>query len=162
MEGRHFAVIVSLLVWILGYCFSFLFFSHRFSNGIIAKLASEKFSPKKLNYVFLMIPVISPFIAGQAYRIGGIFEFDNGISWGCYIEDFALGAIFMLSLSVMVLFVVLVISIIKPNLLGFSARPNALKWYVSHHLYVFLLMLIIWYFIPILSGPLSGKEGSCW
>ena len=162
MGGRHIAVVVSILVWILGYIFSLFFFSNRYSQLGFVKSIGEKYEAIKLKYSLFLIQIFSPIVAAQAYRIGGIFELGNGIFWGCYIEDFEFITGLMLFLSLVFLLIFLLIGLINPDLIGFSARLDVLKWYLLHHLYVILLWVITFKLIPILSGPLSGKDGSCW
>lgn len=161
MEGRHIAVIATIIIWFIGYFISLFYFSYKFSNGILPIRLRERTNLKTVNYIIIGIPIISPILAGLTYRIGGILERGNGIAWGCYIEDFFLGAILLWFLSLVGLFVLLLISLVKPNLFGFQNRKRALALYFTHHLYTLLLLIIIGILIPILSGPLSGKSSSC-
>jgi hypothetical protein len=161
LEGRHFAVVATILIWIVGYLISFFYFSYNFSNGIIPKKLREKINQKKLTYLLIGTPFISPILAGLIYRFGGLSEYGKGIAWGCYIEDFSLGSILLWFLSTLSLFVLLLLSFVKPKIFGFQDRKRPLALYFAHHLYTLLLLLIIGLLIPILSGPLSGKESSC-
>jgi hypothetical protein len=161
MEGRHLALITAVIIWFSGYIISLFYFSYRFSNGILPIRLRERTNLKTLTYIIIGIPIISPILAGLAYRIGGILEKGNGIAWGCYIEDFYVGAILLWFLSLICLFILLVISLVKPNLFGFQDRKRALGLYFTHHLYTLLLLIIIGILIPILSGPLSGKGSTC-
>jgi hypothetical protein len=161
MEGRHIAVFATTLIWIVGYFISIFYFSQKFSSGIIPSRLREKTNLKKMSYFMVVLPFVSSILAGLLYRIGGILEKGNGIAWGCYIEDFWLGTIFLWAISLICLFFLLVISLIKPNLYGFQDRKRALAFYFIHHLYTLLLLIIIELLIPILSGPLTGKDSSC-
>jgi hypothetical protein len=161
VEGRHLAVLATILIWIVGYIISFFYFSHKFSTGIIPIRLRERTNLKTLTYIIIGMPFVSSILAGLSYRIGGIIEKGNGIAWGCYIEDFWVGAIFLWFLSVVSLFILLVINLVKPNLFGFQDRKRALGLYFTHHLYTILLLIVIGILIPILSGPLSGKGSTC-
>jgi hypothetical protein len=161
MEGRHIAVFASIIIWIAGYFISIFYFSQKLSSGIIPARFREKTNLKKLTYFILGMPFISSILAGFIYRLGGILEKGNGIAWGCYIDDFWLGTIFLWVISLICLFFLLVICLIKPYLLGFQDRKRALALYFLHHLYTLLLLIIIEILIPFLSGPLTGKDSSC-
>lgn len=161
MEGRHFAVITTILIWIIGYIISLYFFSYKFSKGILPIKLRERTSLKTLTYMVIALPIISPILAGLSYRIGGILEKGNGIAWGCYIEDFSLGSILLWFLSLIGLLIMVLISLVKPSLFGFQDRKRALALYFTHHLYTLILLTIIGLLIPILSGPLSGKGSTC-
>lgn len=162
MVGSHLAVIATMIIWIVGYFISFFYFSHKFSTGIIPIRIRERTNIKKVSYIIIGMPIVSPIIAGLMYRIGGILEKGNGIAWGCYIEDFWLFSIVLWFLSLPSLFIFLLISLAKPNLFGFQDRKNALALYFLHHLYTLLLLIIIGVLIPSLSGPLNGKGATCW
>lgn len=161
MEGRHFAVIISILVWITGYLFSLYFFSYKFSHGIIPKKLRIKTNNKVMLFYLLGSMIISPFIAGMSYRIGGIMERGNGIAWGCYIEDYWLCILLWLG-SFFITSIFLLISLINPTLLKFKKRINAFALYGLHNIYTLILLIVIGILIPILSGPLSGKGSTCW
>jgi hypothetical protein len=161
MEGRHLAVIATVLIWISGYIISLFFFSYKFSNGILPIRLRERTNLKTLTYLVIAFPFLSPLLAGLSYRFGGILEKGNGIAWGCYIEDFFLGSILLWFLSLSILFILLIFSLVKPNLFGFQDRKRPLALYFTHHLYTLLLLIIIGILIPILSGPLSGKGSTC-
>jgi hypothetical protein len=161
MEGRHLAVMATIIIWLVGYLISIFYFSHRFSTGIIPIRLRERTSLKRYTYILIGMPLISPLFSGLAYRIGGILEKGNGIAWGCYIEDFWLGSIVLWFLSALSLFILLLISLAKPGIFGFQDRKKALALYFMHHLYTLLLLIIIGILIPILSGPLSGKGSTC-
>jgi hypothetical protein len=161
MEGRHLAVIATVLIWISGYIISLFFFSYKFSNGILPIRLRERTNLKTLTYLVITFPFLSPLLAGLSYRIGGILEKGNGIAWGCYIENFFLGSILLWFLSLSILFILLIFSLVKPNLFRFQDRKRPLALYFTHHLYTLLLLIIIGILIPILSGPLSGKGSTC-
>lgn len=161
MDGRHFAVITTFLIWIIGYIISLYFFSYKFSNGILPIKLRERTNLKTLTCLVIALPIISPILAGLFYRIGGILEKGHGIAWGCYIEGFFLGSILLWFLSLIGLFIMVLISLVKPSLFGFQDRKRALAFYFTHHLYTIILLIIIGILIPILSGPLSGKGSTC-
>jgi hypothetical protein len=162
MEGRHIAVVATIIIWIVGYIISFFYFSYKFSTGIIPLRLRERVNLKTLTYIIVGMPFVLSILAGLIYRIGGILEKGNGIAWGCYIGDFSVGAGLLWFLSAFSLFILLLISFAKPNLFGFQDRKRAMGLYFTHHLYTLLLEIIIVNLIPILSGPLSGKESTCW
>jgi len=161
MEGRHFAVITSIIIWIICYFISLFFFSYRFSNGIIPRRLREKTDSKTIIYLLTGTILISPIIAGLSYRIGGIMEKGNGIAWGCYIESFWLGSISLWFISLIGTSILLLVCIIKPSFLGFEKRKKAITLYILHNIYTLILLIIIGILIPIISGPLSGKGSTC-
>jgi hypothetical protein len=162
MEGRHFAVIASLIIWLIGYLISLSFFLNKYSTRIIPIRVREIIQMNKFIYLMVSLPIISSILSGLMYRVGGIWEVGNGIAWGCYIEDFYFGTLAIWFISFVSLFLMLLISLVKPTLLSFDNRKNALKLYFFHHIYTLLLSIVIYILIPFLSGPLSGKNSSCW
>lgn len=161
MEGRHLAILTTIAIWVIGYLISLFYFSYKFSEGNVPLRLKKEKHLKTLTHTIIALPIVSPILAGLSYRIGGILESGNGIAWGCYIEDFWLGVILLWVLSLSCLFILLLICMIKPELLGFRERKMAIFAYFVHHFYTLFLFLIMGIFIPILSGPLSGKGASC-
>jgi hypothetical protein len=162
MEGRHFAVFASISVLIIGYIISFYFFSYKLSDGLIPNRLRQFTRNKHLVYLILCVTLVSPFLGGFFYRIGGNLEIGNSIFWGCYIENFWEGSIFLWFFSFLIMTFFLIIGVIKPKLFGFKKRKKLILFFVLHNLYSLFLLILMGIFIPILSGPLSGKNATCW
>lgn len=161
MEGRYFAVSTALLAWSIGYFISLYFFTFKYSKGIIPNKWREKTTDKTMTYYLIGTPIITGIIAGTAYRIGGMMERGNGIRWGCYIEYFLLGSFALLFFTCVGTSILLIIALIKPKIFKIENRIDALLLFLIHNLYVLILPTIISLFIHLLSGPLTGKGGSC-
>lgn len=162
MEGRHLAVIASILIWGLTCLVAAYFASYKFSTGIIPKRMRQKTKDKTLLGVFIITTIVAPAFCAQMYNIGGDMEKGNGIAWGCYIEDFWLCCFLLWCLAFVVLTIIFIIAAVNPQRLGFQNVNKVVSACFFQASYSFLMIVIIGLLIPALSGPLSGKESSCW
>lgn len=159
MEGRHFAVLSSIFLWCITYIIGFVIISNKFSNGI---LFSKIIANLKINKTILITTILLPFLAGVSYRIGGNIERGNSIAWGCYIESFSEGTLVLWILSGIILFLVMIFGLIKPNALKFQKGLDLFLAYTMFHLFVLFTIFVYSVFIGYFSGDLSGKNSSCW
>jgi hypothetical protein len=160
MPGRYLAILLSTLIWVIGYMISLYYFRHRFV--LRAQPGGEEAyqdTPSIRNFLIGLI-VLAPFLSGAAFRIGDFLE-GGGIIWGCYFEDYGLITLGLWSLSFIGLSFLWVVTLISPSFLGFHNRKSALLIYLAHNLYTLILFLIIYYGIRHFSGDLGGKDGSC-
>jgi hypothetical protein len=162
MTGAYIlVVIVALLIWILGYIISFLFFGNRVLLNNMPKFF-DKFSRKQINYSMVLLPFVFALISGLTFRLGGVLEKRNDIFWGCYIEDYSIFSILLWILSVVVLFFILIIILFFPKSFGVRGIKNAFYIYVLHHLYMLVFSVLIIKLIPILASSLRGVNSTCW
>jgi hypothetical protein len=161
MEGQQLAVIVSILLWIIGYLLSAYSYTHLFSKGILPDRLRNLTTPKSVLFILIGSIILIPFLAAMMFRIGGALELNMGIAWGCYIEYVTLGSFILWLLSLLVFLIVLLITLIQPQLLSFPNRGKAILFFFSHNTYSFLLFFLTKLAIQYLSGPLSGKDASC-
>lgn len=156
MEGRHIAVIASVLTYFLFYVFNAVAIKHLFS-------AKSKFAIGKNKTLFGMLfasTLVIIFVA-MYFKVGGNIEFNNGVSWGCYVEDFLLVALFFWALGLLTTSVLLFTTLINPSALNFNNRPNILFAYLLHNVITFLVLKMAILAIPYFSPDLSGINSSC-
>lgn len=158
MEGRHFAVLTSISLWSLTYLIAFIIISNKLSKGNLFTKIATKF---KIYWTVFYISILFPFLAGVSYNIGGSMEKGNSIAWGCYIENFFSGAVFLWLLSGIVLFLIMILGFFNPKKLRFDKRKDLFFAYISIQSYAFLMIIIYFICIGYFSGELSGKDSSC-
>lgn len=162
MEGQSFAVTASIFIWCISYLVSLYSVSYKFSEGLIPTFFREKTSNRILIKFLVWSTLLSPILAAYMYRIGAHRERGNGIAWGCYVEYFWIIGVLLWLLSLIILSMLLIILLIKPNLLRFQRRKNLLLAYFIQNGYSLIMLILIGSLIPVLAGAMSGKESSCW
>lgn len=161
MEGRHFALLVSVSIWFISYLISLYFFSYYFSSRIIPSKLRNITNKIKLNRIILTAILSSPIIAGLSFGIGSKMERSNGIAWGCYIEAFWNISFLIWFLLLFVFFIFLIIFMMKPIFFGFKNKTSILKFFLYHNFLTLIHVGIITVLIPLFSGPLSGINSTC-
>lgn len=161
MEGRHLAVLGAIGIWCLAYLVSIYHVGYFFTDGKLVKNAGKQINSRKILITSLITLLVVVFIPGLFYRLGGALEKGNGIAWGCYIEDFGLGTMLLLFLSLMILTLVLVIGLIKPSCIKFKSRIKILLAYITLNILSLIWFILAGVSIWLFSGPLSGLGSSC-
>ena len=160
MPGRHIAISLSVLLWVIGYLISLYYFTHRYVKRARPGGEEEYPDTPAIRSFLIGLIILAPFLSGMAYRFGGFLEGD-GIIWGCYIEDFGLITLGLWTLSFIGLSFLWVVTMVSPSYIGFHDRKSALLLYIAQNLYTLVLFLTVYYGIRHFSGDLSGKNGSC-
>ncbi len=161
MKGYHLAPLISLAVYGAAYFVSLYFWLYAFSSKTIPERFRVKTSPVWIWIILIASFAIPGVIAGAAFRIGGIMERGQGIAWGCYIETFVLGSLFFWLMGLVVTGILLAISLIIPQKLGFNNRVKPFLIFIIHNFHTIILISIMSWLIPKLSGPLNGLGASC-
>ena len=88
-------------------------------------------------------------------------EEGNGISWGCYIEDFILGS-FLIWTSLFLIFTIfIIVCLVIPIKLGFTSIFKFFQIFVLQNLITIFILFMCYVFIPIIANSLSGLKLSC-
>lgn len=156
MEGRYIAVGCSVLLFIITYIICILYTYFTFSN-----VDFKKTSGKLLNVIIFSAFLLTPVLAMFIFNIGGIMEKGNGISWGCYIEDFVLGSILIWSLFLLPLLILTIAGLVKPININYDSRKQVVYSFLFHNSYTFFLLMLMNYTIRHFSIGLSGIDSSC-
>ena len=160
MDGRVIAILSSLLFWFITYLISLFFVSFKFSYGIIPNKIRGKITEKKLYKYMAISAILFPFLSSKMFDFGAFLEPSN-IIWGCYIQYFIIGMIFLWFVFAVVLSVILIYGLFIPNKIKFINRRNLLLAFFFHQIYSLIMIVIFWGVICIFSGDLHGINGSC-
>lgn len=162
MDGRYFAVISSVVVYLFSYLIIFYCLILRYTSIFINIPFFRKCNKSILKYIFLSTLFVTPLLVGCIFYLGGIMEEGNGIAWGCYIEDFIVGSL-LIWFSLFLLFTIIIIgSILIRNKYGFSSAYKVFKIFMIQIIFSILIMIMCYKSIHLMPYSLTGIEVSCW
>lgn len=161
MEGRHFAVIASVVIYLFSYVIIFYSLVVRYKAVFNNINILKKYNDSIFIYIFTSAIFITPLLVSCNFYVGGFMEEGNGISWGCYIEDFILGS-FLIWTSLFLIFTIfIIVCLVIPIKLGFTSIFKFFQIFVLQNLITIFILFMCYVFIPIIANSLSGLKLSC-
>ncbi len=114
---------------------------------------------RSFSYLTMLPIIVPPIFTGVAFRIGKWLNKGHGISWGCYSEDVLIIQLVLTLLMYFLVTIILLISLVKPSLIGLKNRRNVLITYILSLIYPLSIILLTELIMPVIAGPLGG---TCW
>lgn len=162
MESRHFAVIASVVVYLFSYVIIFYCLGVRYTVVFNNIKFLKKYNDAIFIYIFTSTIFITPLLVGCIFYVGGFMEKGNGISWGCYIEDFIIVS-FLIWLFLLFIFTIfIIVCLVMPNKLCSTSRFKLFQIFVLQNLISIFILFMCYVFIPIIANSLTGLKISCW
>ncbi|MCU7551424.1 serine/threonine protein kinase [Chitinophagaceae bacterium LB-8] len=155
-EGPLWAAYVTGIMWLISWTFSAMFIHSRFSKKEIIAFG-KCFQIKRVILLkgSIGFTVLSPILSGICFLIATAAY--QGVSVGCYFEDFQMGAAMILSIFLLILGAGFIIGMISPQTIGLLKRKEVVLCSLFHLLVPIIILLIIIKLTPLVSGALTGS-----
>jgi hypothetical protein len=121
----------------------------------------EDTNERLLSRVFFSLVWGVPLFISLVLSFSAITLRGRGIFFGCYFEVLMISGFLSLIFSGIVLGLVTIFGIAEPEWLGFKNGTKAIIFFVLHHLYIIVILILSGVLVPIIAFNVPNMGATC-